>query len=184
MPLWSVAPILAVAVTCLAVVVSYNRFARQRSSIENSWANVDTELQRRHDLIPNLVETVRGYATHERATLEAVVEARSRALDAEPEARAAEEQSVTAGLRQLLALAEAYPTLQADQAFLTLQRQLVSTENRIQAVRRLHNGNVRELNRRVESVPSNLVAAVFGFDRQPYFEVDAAVGSVPSASLG
>ena len=182
--MWSVALTLAAAVTSLAAVVSYNRFARQRSSIENSWANVDTELQRRHDLIPNLVETVRGYAAHERATLESVVEARSRAMNAAPEARAGEEQSVTAGLRQLLALAEAYPTLQADQAFLQLQRQLVSTENRIQAVRRLHNGNVRELNRRVEAVPSNLIAALFGFGREPYFEVDAVGGSVPSASLG
>ena len=184
MPEWSVALILVATVTLLAGVVSYNRFARQRAAVQNSWANVDTELQRRHDLIPNLVETVRGYAAHERTTFEAVIAARSRATSAAPDGRADAEQSITAGLRQLLALAEAYPTLQADESFLALQRELVRTENRIQAVRRLHNGNVRELNRRVESVPSNLVAGVFGFGREPYFEVDPAVGAVPSASLG
>lgn len=166
----------------LALVVSYNRFARQRTMIDNSWANLDTELQRRHDLIPNLVETARGYAAHEIDTFTAVAAARNQAAAAQDAAERSEsEAGLTSGLRQLLALSESYPELRADQAFLALQRQLITTENRIQASRRLHNGNVRELNRRVESIPSNLVAGVLRIRRAPYLDFEPASSEVPTA---
>jgi LemA protein len=169
------------ALVALAVVVSYNRFVDERQTIANSWSNVDTELQRRHDLIPNLVETVRGYAAHERTTFETVMRARAAAVDhrgAPASATAATAQlelQLVTGIRQLLALSEAYPDLRASLHFLDLQRELALTENRIQAARRVFNGNVREYNRRVESIPSNLVARLGRFARADYFELDEAV---------
>jgi LemA protein len=161
--------------------LSYNRFVLQRELIDNSWSTVDTELRRRYDLIPNLVATVKGYAAHERATLEAVVEARNRAVAATgaPEEQAAAENVLVDGLKQLLAVAEDYPDLRADRHFLELQRELAATENRIQAARRIFNGNVRDLNRRVEQVPSNLVARLGGFGRAEYFQIDDAAAAVP-----
>lgn len=181
-PLW-----LAVALPVIvigAIVVSYNRFVRQRAALDNSWANLDTELQRRHDLIPNLVATARGYAEHEQQTFVAVVAARDRAAaTADVTDRSDREAELTSGLRQLLALGEAYPELRADEGFLRLHRELITTENRIQASRRLHNGNVRDLNRRVESVPSNLVAGLFGISRRSYLEFEAAAAEVPSVEL-
>jgi LemA protein len=185
-------------VVVVALFASYNRFVTQRQLIANSWSNVDTELQRRHDLVPNLVETVKGYAAHERTTLEAVTIARTRAsLSADvrsagpsaPPAASSErigaEQSLSAGLRQLLALQEAYPSLAASFHFLELQQELVRTENRIQAARRFFNGNVRDYNRRVESFPSLVVAALFGFRRHEYFEIEPSVrdAGAPSVDL-
>lgn len=164
--------------------LAYNRFALQRELVQNSWSTVDTELRRRYDLIPNLVATVKGYAAHERTTLEAVVEARSRAVAAtgSPEEQASAENVLVDGLKHLFALAEAYPDLRADRHFLDLQRELTATEDRIQAARRIYNGNVRDLNRRVEQVPSNLVAKLGGFSRADYFQIDAAATSVPSVA--
>jgi len=164
--------------------LSYNRFVLQRELVENSWSTVDTELRRRYDLIPNLVATVKGYAAHERSTLEAVIQARSRAVAATgtPEEQAPVENTLVDGLKQVFALAEAYPDLRADQHFLDLQRELTATEDRIQAARRIYNGNVRDLNRRVEQVPSNLVAKLGGFGRADYFQIDAAATSVPSVA--
>ena len=173
--------IAALAIVVLAGVVSYNRFVDERQTIANSWSNVDTELQRRHELIPNLVETVRGYAAHERTTFESVMRARAAAVDhrgapaTETAATAQVELQLIAGLRQLLALSEAYPDLRASLHFLDLQRELALTENRIQAARRVFNGNVREYNRRVESIPSNLVARLARFPRADYFDLDEAV---------
>jgi LemA protein len=174
-----VAAAVLVGLLVLASVLSYNRFVDERQTIANSWSNVDTELQRRHDLIPNVVETVQGYAAHERTTFETVMRARAAALDqrgspASAPSRTVAENQLAAGLRRLLALSEAYPDLQANAHFLDLQHQLATTENRIQAARRVFNGNVREYNRRVESVPSNLVAKVGGFIRADYFELDDA----------
>jgi LemA protein len=165
-----------------AVVLSFNRFVKQRATTDNSWANVESELQRRHDLIPNLVETVKGYATHEGATLTAVIEARAGAVAATggPEAHATPEQQLSSGLRQLLAVSEAYPDLQASGRFLDLQRELVTTEDRIQAARRLFNSNVRDYNQRVETFPSMLVARVFGFAKRIYFEIESSAAAVPS----
>ena len=167
------------------VVASYNRFVHQRQLIDNSWSNVDTELRRRYDLIPNLVEAVRAYAAHERATLEAVTAARAQAMqsDGAPEAQAGDENVLTGALRSLLAVSEAYPELQASQHFGDLQHELVMTENRIQAARRIYNGNVRDLNTRVESVPSNVVAKLFGFRRRPYVELDPAVAGATVVSV-
>ena len=166
-----------VVVLLLAVAISYNRFVSQQQLIDNAWANVDTELRRRYDLIPNLVSTVEGYASHEREVLRSVVEARNEALqrDGDVGDQAGPERTLVHSLKSLLALAEAYPDLKADAHFLELQEELAITEDRIQAARRLFNGNVRDLNQRVESVPSNLIAALAGFRRRDYFELDPAV---------
>jgi LemA protein len=168
----------------LLVWGSYNRFVRQRQLIDNSWANVDTELKRRHDLVPNLVETVRGYASHERATLEAVIDARSAAVAATGPAEQGPSETVLAGtLRSLLALREAYPDLKANTSFLELQRELVNTEDRIQAARRFYNANVRDYDTRVESFPSMLVARIGGFGHAAYFELDPAIRAAGSPSV-
>jgi LemA protein len=164
-------------VVALGVVRGYNRFVEQRQLIDNSWSNVDTELQRRHDLVPNFVEAVRGYASHERATLDAVITARQAAIAADPsaEGRAGVENQLVGGLRKLVAVAEAYPDLRASVHFLELQAELTATENRIQAARRIFNGNVRDYNRRIESFPSLVIARAFHFAPAAYFELDPLV---------
>lgn len=158
-------------------IVSYNRFISQRNLITNSWSNIETELRRRYDLIPNLVETVGGYATHEKATLTEVIEARAGAVaaDGDTATQAGAENVLVQGLRQLMAVTESYPELVASAHFLELQRELVTTEDRIQASRRLFNGNVRDYNRRVEAIPSRIIAALGRFSRADYFEVEPAV---------
>ena len=161
----------------LLVVVSYNRFVAQRNLIRNSWANIDTELKRRYDLIPNLVETVKGYASHERETLEAVVRARSAAAAATgtPAEQAAAEGPLIGALRQLFALSERYPDLKANQNFLELQAELANTEDRLQASRRFYNANVEQYNRRVQAFPSNVIAGAFKFSEEQFFEVEPAM---------
>jgi LemA protein len=168
-----------VAVLTAAAVVSYNRFVAQRTSIAATWAGIDTELQRRHDLVPNLVETVRGYADHEQHTLAAVTEARTRAIAAISPAvplpdQARAEDALTAGLTRLLALTEAFPDLEADRGFRELQQQLVETEDRIAAARRLYNLEVAAYERRRASVPSNLVASIFELEQMRPFEIEDA----------
>lgn len=172
------------------LMVSYNRFVSQRNAVRTTWAGVDVQLQRRHDLIPNLVETVKGYAAHERAVFENVTRIRSEAIraDQDPEVRPAGqapiEDQLSAATRQLLAVAESYPDLTASDNFLHLQRQLVETEDRLAAARRLYNIDVMELNRRVEAFPSNVVAGWFGFEKADYFELrDPAATSPPQISL-
>ena len=166
-----------VVLVALLVVVSYNRFVEQGQLISNAWANVDTELRRRYDLIPNLVRTVQGYASHEREVLDTVVRARSEAVASVGDVaeQTGHERTLVHSLKSLLALSEAYPDLKADAHFLELQAELVTTEDRIQAARRLFNANVRDLNKRVESIPSNLVAGLFGFHRRDYFEIDPVI---------
>ena len=166
-----------VLLVLLAGVASYNRFVTQRNLIRDAFANIDTELRRRYDLIPNLVETVRGYAAHERETFEAVTRARAAAVAAtgSPAAQAAAEGPLVAALRQLLAVAENYPDLKANQNFLQLQAELANTEDRIQTSRRFYNANVREYNRRVQSVPSNIIASMFGFKEEEFFEIEPAM---------
>ena len=173
----------AVAFVALLIVISYNRFVRQRNLVEESWKQVDVELRRRYDLIPNLVETVKGYAAHERATLEAVIQARA-AAQAQSESRAAQgedETTLTRSLRGLLAVAEAYPDLKADQHFRVLQSQLAETEDRIAASRRFYNGNVRAYNTRIDAFPSSVIAGVFNFEKAEYFEVEDAAARGPVA---
>ncbi|MGC9530547.1 MAG: LemA family protein [Candidatus Bipolaricaulaceae bacterium] len=162
-------------------VGTYNALVRLRQHVRESWAAIDTELRRRYDLIPNLVETVKGYAVHERETLQAVVEARARAVAStgSPQQQARDENFLIGSLRQLFAVVEAYPELKADRNFLQLQEELTVTEDRLQAARRFYNANVRELNTRVQVFPSNLVAGLFGFRPQAFFEIDDAQRAVP-----
>jgi len=177
------AAVALVVLLLILVAVSYNRFVRQRALVEESWGDIDVELTRRHDLIPNLVETVRGYATHERALLETLVAAREAATahrDDLPGSRQGYEEKVGTALQSVLARVEAYPELKASQGFLDLQRELTLTEDRIAASRRFYNGNVRAYNTRVRTVPSNLVAAMFRFRPREFFELqDPATASVP-----
>jgi LemA protein len=182
LPLWIALG--AGLIILLWIVGMYNGLVRARNHADESWAGVDTELKRRYDLIPNLVETVRGYAAHERAVLEAVVAARARAVAStgSPASQARDENALIATLRQLLAVVENYPQLKANENYLSLQRELTNTEDRIQAARRFYNANVRDLNNRIELFPSNIVAGLFGFGRREYFEIeDAADRAAPAA---
>ncbi len=155
------------------LVATYNRFARVRQHIRESWADIDVELKRRYDLIPNLVETVRGYAAHERGVLERVIELRNRAAGniGAYASQAADETELMRGVGRLFALAEGYPTLKADERFGALQLELADTEDRIAAARRFFNGNVREMNQLVSMFPSSLVAGLFGFGPETFFEL-------------
>ena len=171
-----------VAFLLLALAFSYNRFVSGRNLIRDSWANIDTELRRRYDLIPNLVETVKGYARHEREIFERVTMARTAAIGATGPAaeQATAEAPLVQALRGLFAVAEAYPDLKASHNFLALQEELATTEDRLAAARRFYNANVRDFNRRVQSIPSNVVARVFGFREAQFFEVEETVRRAPS----
>jgi LemA protein len=170
----------------IALAISYNRFVSQRQLIRNAFANIDTELRRRYDLIPNLVETVKGYAAHEREVFEEVARTRSAAAATSgqsPAAQAQAEGPFVAALGRLFAVAENYPELKANENFLALQAELSNTEDRIQASRRFYNANVQDYNRRVQSFPSAFVAGMFGFKEEEFFEIPeaerAVVGTAP-----
>lgn len=177
--------LLILLVPLVWVAVQYNSLVGLRNFVASSWSNIDTELQRRYDLIPNLVSTVKGYAAHERATLDRVIELRNRcASNRGPvSGQAADEQGLVAALQQLLVVVENYPQLKADQHYLSLQTELINTENRIQAARRFYNGNIRDFRNKCESFPSNLVAQAFGFQPQEYFTVPPAVKEVPDVQF-
>lgn len=166
-------PLAALALVLIWIIATANRFVRLRQHLRESWADIDVELKRRYDLIPNLVETVRGYARHERETLERVVELRNRAAEntGEASSQGRDESQLLLGLKRLFALAEAYPELKADRHFMELQRQLGLTEDRIAAARRFYNANVRTLNVLRESVPTNLVARLMGVEAGTFFEL-------------
>jgi LemA protein len=179
-----------IVVIGIAIALSYNRFVSQRNTIRNSFANIDTELRRRYDLIPNLVETVKGYAAHEREVFEEVARTRSAAAGTSgqsPAAQAAAEGPFVAALGKLFAVAEAYPDLKANQNFLALQAELSNTEDRIQAARRFYNANVADYNRRVQSFPSSFIAQRFNFKEEEFFEIPeserAVVGAAPQVSF-
>lgn len=181
--------ILLVAGIVLYGVGGYNSLVRMRNLVEESWRQVDVELNRRYDLIPNLVETVKGYASHESGTLEEVVRLRNQAAGmasgAPSEQRAGVEEQLTGAIRQLLVTVEAYPDLKANTNFLELQRQLADTEDRIANGRRYYNANVRNYNTRIESFPTNFIASFGKFERATYFEVnDADVRQAPKVSFG
>ncbi len=161
----------------LWLITTYNGLVRLRQHVRESWSGIDTELKRRYDLIPNLVETVKGYAAHEREVLERVIEARNRAAAStgSPASQARDENVLVGGLRQLFALSEAYPDLKANVNFMHLQQELANTEDRIQAARRFYNANVRDLNTRIQIFPANLVAGSLGFKVEEYFEVENAI---------
>jgi LemA protein len=159
-----------------AAVIIYNRLVALRVESETAWADIDVQLKRRHDLIPNLVETAKGYAGHERETLEAVTQARNQAVsaqDAPPQERAGAENVLTQALGRLFAVAEAYPELRAAEPFQELQHSLSAVEDALQNARRYYNATVRELNTRVQQFPSNLVAGAAGIEKREFFEIDA-----------
>ena len=168
--------VVVLAVAAIGLYISYNnRIVTLSNRIEEAWAQIDVQLQKRYDLVPNLVETVKGYASHEREALERVTEMRARAQNVpvgDIQGRAAAEGMLSQALGRLLAVAEAYPDLKASQNFADLQRALETTEREIQMARRYYNGSVRELNTKVESFPSNLVAGQFGFAKADYFELE------------
>lgn len=164
---------LAVALL-LWIAGAYNGLVRLRNQLENAWAQIDVQLKRRHDLIPNLVETVKGYAKHERETFERVTQARNMAINAKSVGERAEAENVLTGaLKSLFAVAEAYPELKANQNFLQLQEELASTENKVAFSRQFYNDSVMTYNTRIEIFPTNLIATMFNFGRREFFEVKA-----------
>ena len=166
------------AVAALFVVAMYNRFVRMVNRAKEAWADIDVQLKRRYDLIPNLLETVKGYAKHERGTFEKVTAARAAAMDAGGVAEKGKaENFLSETLKSLFAVAEAYPDLKANQNFLELQRELSDTENKIQAARRFYNGNVRDLNTSIESFPNNVIAEFFHFEPREFFELGEREGA-------
>lgn len=170
----------------LFVVLTYNGLAKLKLLANNAWADIDVQLKRRHDLIPMLVAAVKGHAGYEKGTLQAVVEARNRAVSAAGPATAGEAEAVlAASVRQIFALAEAYPDLKAAESFLSLQRNLSSIENDIQSARRYYNAVVRDLNTRIAQFPSNLVASALGFRPREFFGLDdRSERAVPGVDLG
>jgi LemA protein len=170
----------------VATVVVYNRLVRSRNRVNTAWSDIDVQLQRRHDLIPQLVKAVDAYASYEKATLEAVTELRAEAMRVvDVDARGEAEQALSEGVSRLLALAESYPDLKANENFLKLQAELVQTENYLQFARRYYNGSVRDYNTMTETVPSNLVASLFGFEAREFFQKTADdVANVPLVRLG
>jgi LemA protein len=162
-----------VVVLGVFVMVTYNGLVALRNRIDNAWAQIDVQLKRRHDLIPNLVETVKGYATHEKGTLEAVIQARNSAMSATTtKDQAAAENMITGALRSLFAVSEAYPDLKANQNFSELQEELAGTEGRIAYARQFFNDVVNRYNTKIQSFPTVLIAKQFGFEEREYFETD------------
>jgi LemA protein len=180
--------LILVVTTLLAVVgvVLYNRLIRSRNRVDTAWSDIDVQLQRRHDLVPRLVTAVDQYARYERATLEAVTELRAEAMrQVDVRAKGRAEEQLSQGVERLLALAENYPDLKANENFLALQRELVETENYLQFARRYYNGSVRDYNTMTESVPSNIVAGLFRFPPRDFFQKTSdAAANVPLVDLG
>jgi LemA protein len=180
--LWIVIGIVVALV--LALVLLYNRLVRLRNRVENAWAQVDVQLKRRYDLIPNLVETVKGYAAHERETFEAVTNARARAQAAQgPAEQGAAEGILGQALGRLFAVAEAYPELQADENFRQLQDELAQTENRIAVSRQVYNDTVLTYNNAIQTVPAVFVAGPLGFPKKEFFEVEDAAREAPRVAF-
>jgi LemA protein len=168
--------VLLLVVAGFLVIAPYNALVRGRNEVKGAWSSIDVQLKRRYDLIPNLVETVKGYVSHERQTLEAVVQARQQAVDftGAVEGRAQVENTLTSALRSLFAVAEAYPDLKANQNFLALQEEYSNTENKIGFARQYYNDAARRYKNRVEMFPGNLVANLFGFQAEPVFQMENA----------
>ena len=169
-----------VAVVILWVIGAFNGLVMARNRVKESWSDIDVQLKRRYDLIPNLVETVKGYAAHESGTLDKVIQARARAMSATGAmAKGAAENELSGALKSLFALAEAYPQLRAVESFTSLQAELSDTENKIQAARRFYNSNVLVLNTKRETFPTNLIAGAFGFAKADFFELGDAAAREP-----
>jgi LemA protein len=174
MAVWIVLGVVALAL--LAGIVLFNRLVSLRNRVDNGWSQIDVQLRRRYDLIPNLIETVKGYAAHEREVFERIAQARSRGIAADTVGDQAQaENQLTRGLRQLLAVAEAYPELKANQNFLALQEELTATESRIAYARQFYNDQVMRLNTLIQSFPSNLIASAFHFTPREFFDIEDPV---------
>lgn len=164
--------IAVVVVVALWLVVAFNSLVRLRNRSQEAWSDIDVQTKRRYDLIPNLIETVKGYATHEADVLSAVTEARTKAMGSTGSEKAEAENMLSGTLKSLFAVSENYPQLRANENFLHLQQELADTENKIQAARRFYNGNVRDLNIKIETFPTNLIAGMFGFKQMEFFGKD------------
>jgi LemA protein len=177
--------IVVVVILVAIVVVMYNGLVRARNQTENAWSQIDVQLKRRVDLVPNLVETVKGYAAHERETLEAVVAARQATIAAPdtPKAQAEADNVLSGALRQLFALSEAYPDLKANQNFLALQEELTATEGRIAYARQFYNDSVLTYDNKLESFPTVILAKMFNFEPREYFEADEPARVVPTVEF-
>ena len=178
--IWILVAIVIGLVLAFAIVALYNRLVRLRNRVENAWSQVDVQLKRRYDLIPNLVETVKGYASHERATFEEVTKARTRAQEARTVEEQAEAENVlTAAIGRLFAVAEAYPELRATENFQQLQAQLEETEEKIRVARQIYNDTVLTYENARETVPTNLIAGLFGFGPKEFFEIEETAREAP-----
>lgn len=168
----------------LALIALYNRLVVLRNRVDNAWAQIDVQLKRRYDLIPNIVETVKGYATHESETFEKVTQARNMAINASGVAEQGQaENMLTGALKSLFAVAEAYPELKANQNFMQLQEELTNTESKIAYARQFYNDSVMSFNTAIQSFPANLIAGMFGFTAREYFEIEAAAAEAPKVSF-
>lgn len=179
--------VLGIAAALLAgVIILFNQLVGKRNMVNNGWADIDVQLKRRSDLIPQLVTTVQAYASHERQLFEDVIMKRNAALQAgdDPASRGSKESDLAAPVGKLMALAEDYPDLKASENFKELQQELTDTENKIEMARRFYNGAVREMNVAVESFPGNLVAGLFGFGRRHFFEIQMSDRAMPNIDLG
>src|SRR6202049_3721711 len=178
--------LIVIALLALTIVFIYNGLVRLRVQCDNAWADIDVQLKRRYDLIPNLVETVKGYAAHEKGTLEAVINARNRAMSATGPAEKAEAENMLSGaLKSLFALSEAYPQLRAIEAFTSLQNSLAQIEDSVQNARRYYNAVVRDLNTKILQFPTSIFAGMLGFKQREFFEVtSAAEREAPKVSFG
>jgi LemA protein len=183
--MWWIIVLAVVAILVLYLIAAYNGLVRARNQVDNAWSQIDVQLKRRIDLIPNLVETVKAYAAHEKSTLEAVINARNAAIAAPntPAGQAAADNMMTGALRQLFALGEAYPDLKANQNFLALQEELTATEGRVAYARQFYNDSVLSYNNKLQSFPTVLIAGMFKFDKREYFETDAASREVPKVQF-
>ncbi len=182
--LWVVIVIVLLIALVLALVFLYNRLVTLRNRVDNAWAQIDVQLKRRYDLIPNLVETVKGYAAHERETFEAVTNARSRAQSAQGPAEQAQAEGILGqALGRLFAVAEDYPELQADENFRQLQDELAQTENRIAVSRQVYNDTVLTYNNAIQTVPGVFFAGPFGFDKREFFEAEEAAEEAPRVAF-
>jgi LemA protein len=183
--MWWIIVLAVVAILVLYLIVVYNGLVRGRNQVDNAWSQIDVQLKRRIDLIPNLVETVKAYAAHEKSTLEAVINARNAAIaaPATPAGQAAADNQITGALRQLFALGEAYPDLKANQNFLALQEELTATEGRVAYARQFYNDSVLSYNNKLQSFPTVLIAGMLKFEKREYFETDDTSREVPKVQF-
>ncbi|HUT96232.1 MAG TPA: LemA family protein [Candidatus Paceibacterota bacterium] len=176
--------LIVVGVIVLWVIAVFNGLIRLKNRTNEAWSDIDVQLKRRYDLIPNLIETVKGYAAHEKQTFESVTNARAKAMGAQGiEEKGKAENMLSGTLKTLFAVAEAYPELKANQNFLQLQTELSDTENKIQAARRFYNGNVRDINIKIETFPSRIIAGMLGFKKREFFEAEAGEKDVPQVKF-